>query len=1319
MELTSNNKPLSIFGIALSILSTSIMMGWWFNVGFITEPVDSIKINTAFCFLLVGVIISINHESKFSKYLEFTASIIVFGIAFLSIIENFSSVNIGINRLLLFNSKSDFHLMSGATSFCFMAIAGGLFFLLTKLKNRYHISGILFQLAGFTAFTSLISHLFSLSLHMRPDFLATMSVITSLLFLSISITYIFLYKQVTGFLLKEDSLRSVIIKSFLIFITVTILIGYSFFELVKFQMLSNEMSYVLLLSTIIVFSISFIFYLISRVRQVDIERALTEDTLKSSNTNLISYLERANKEIQFKNSEFNAIFTALEESSLVSITDKNGVILSINDRFCKVAKYSKSELIGKNHRIINSGYHDKSFWSDMWATLSKDQIWRAEVKNRAKDGSYYWVDTVVSPIMNDAGETYQFISIRQDITSKKNNEEELELKTNRLNSAQQIAKIGGWELDLKTGITAWTQEVYTIHEVALDFDHNKANGIEFYHPDYRQVITKAIEDAISGGVSFDVECRFITAKNNHKWVRVFGKPILENDEVVKLFGVFQDITERKEQEQALELSDKRVSLATKAAGVGIWEYDVENNALFWDHQMFSLYNLDNSQVKNTMKLWQKSLHKEDRERVAKEMEMAISGEKDFDTEFRVIIADGSIKHIRALAFVSRDAEANSVKVIGTNWDVTDLKNYESKLKEAKIEADNANKAKSEFLANMSHEIRTPLNGVIGFTHLALGTQLDEVQKEYLETVNISANSLLDVINDILDFSKIEAGKMDLNETKIDIHEMVSKIGNIIRHQLKNKDIELLLNILPNEIPQYIWADETRLRQVVINLLSNALKFTEKGEIELKIESIDEHNPNKLRFSVSDTGIGIEKDNCERIFQAFKQADSSTMKRFGGTGLGLSISNKLLGLMNSHLQLESEFGKGSIFYFDVELQTEKGDIHIDQNAGNKFNNVLLIDDNKTNLRILSNVLAAYNINTIELYNGQDAIEYLSNNQKVDLIIIDFHMPGCNGIETIEAMKAKNLLDTNQTPVILFHSVDSQDNLAKQVANSGIRYQLSKPLDLKKLNHCLNSIVGDKKYTEVEEIISKINNHQSFEGIKLLLVEDNPINMKLAKIMINNILPEVELHCAENGAEAIELFKIKGADIIITDIQMPVMNGYQLTKEIKKITPDKSIPIIALTAGTVKGEREKCLNLGMNECLSKPIVENTLREAIGHWLPVKKVAENGEQIDKTRFDKEMLFSVVKDNQLVTELLAMVKIDIEINLSNIKKAFKDNDLSEMKNLAHRLKGTALSVHMSKLRKHAHHLEHITTTDRDEIEHTISQLDQEIDFLKQHAIH
>jgi CheY-like chemotaxis protein/HPt (histidine-containing phosphotransfer) domain-containing protein len=366
-----------------------------------------------------------------------------------------------------------------------------------------------------------------------------------------------------------------------------------------------------------------------------------------------------------------------------------------------------------------------------------------------------------------------------------------------------------------------------------------------------------------------------------------------------------------------------------------------------------------------------------------------------------------------------------------------------------------------------------------------------------------------------------------------------------------------------------------------------------------------------------------------------------------------------------------------------------------------------------------VLAAYNINTIELYNGQDAIEYLSNNQKVDLIIIDFHMPGYNGIETIEAMKAKTLLDTNQTPVILFHSVDSQDNLAKQVESSGIRYQLSKPLDLKKLNHCLNSIVGDNKYTEVEEIISKVNNHQSFEGIKLLLVEDNPINMKLAKIMISNILPEVELLCAENGAEAIELFKITGADIIITDIQMPVMNGYQLTKEIKKITPDKSIPIIALTAGTVKGEREKCLNLGMNECLSKPIVENTLREAIGHWLPVKKVAENAEQIDKTRFDKEMLFSVVKDNQLVTEILAMVKVDIEINLSNIKKAFKDNDLSEMKNLAHRLKGTALSVHMSKLRKHAHHLEHITTTDREEIEYTISQLDQEIDFLKQHAVH
>ncbi|MTI41423.1 response regulator [Fulvivirga lutimaris] len=1078
------------------------------------------------------------------------------------------------------------------------------------------------------------------------------------------------------------------------------------------------MNYVFLMTTIIVFSISFTIYLVQKVRDEEHKRTLLEVDLKTSNLSLSTNLEKATKEIQKKEVEINTLLNALEESSLVSITDNKGLIISINDKFCEVAKYSREELIGKNHSIINSQHHDKAFWAEMWKTIASGQIWRAEVRNKAKDGSFYWVDTVISPVLDESGKPYQYISIRQEITKKKENEEQLNLNTSMLNSAQEIAKIGGWELDLNTGITIWTKEVYNIHEVPLDFDHNKNNGIEFYHPDYRPIITKAIEESIEKKIPFDVECRFISAKNNHKWVRAFGRPTLENNQPVKLSGVFQDITQRKEHEEALKISNQRTNLATKAAKVGIWEFNLLDNTLFWDQQMYNLYNKSGEYSTNNYSFWVDSLYEEDKERMTKEVEMAISGEKDFDTEFRIHLPNDSIRHIRAMAYIVHDEQGKPTKMIGTNWDVTASKNQEQHLKEAIIEADKANKAKSEFLANMSHEIRTPLNGVIGFTDLLLNTQLNEVQKEYLETVSLSANSLLETINDILDFSKIEAGKMEVNEAKTDIHEMVYKIGNIVRHQLQSKDIELLLNILPNEIPQFIWTDEVRLRQVLINLLSNALKFTKEGEIELRIEPISKLNPNMFRFSVCDTGIGIDKDKQDKIFKAFDQADTSTTKKFGGTGLGLTISNKLLQLMNSKLQLESIKGAGSVFYFDIEFKTEKGEMNFNNNPEYGLNKALLIDDNKTNLRILSNVLAAYNISTVELDSGTDAIEYLSKKNDFDLVIVDFHMPGYNGIQTIEVMRSKNILDTAKTPVILFHSINSDEELVEKMKVNDIKYQLSKPLDLKKLNHCLNSIVGNKKYNEAEKIISRVSSNQSYEGIKLLLVEDNLINMKMAKIMVNNILPNVNLLSAANGKEGIEVFKKEGADIIITDIQMPEMNGYEFTTEVKRLAPDKSIPIIALTAGTVKGEKEKCLALGMNECLTKPVVESTLRETIGNWLPLDKTESIKVAIDNSHFNKELLLSVVKNDQLVIELLADVKSDIEENLNNIKTAFHKSKFTQVRNLAHRLKGTALSLHMPKLRKYAEHLEKSETNDFEVLKYSIEQIEQEIMFLKEHVM-
>ncbi len=407
---------------------------------------------------------------------------------------------------------------------------------------------------------------------------------------------------------------------------------------------------------------------------------------------------------------------------------------------------------------------------------------------------------------------------------------------------------------------------------------------------------------------------------------------------------------------------------------------------------------------------------------------------------------------------------------GIFLDITNRKTTETAIKEKEI-AELASKSKSEFLANMSHEIRTPLNGIIGFTDLLMNTKLEDFQKEYMNTINQSAKSLMDVISNILDFSKIESGKLELSLEKYNIKKLANQVIELIKYESKTKKIDLILNI-KEDVPTFIWTDYIRLKQILINLLSNAVKFTHEGKIELKIESIKKENTKAiLRFSVTDTGIGIKKNNQEKIFEAFLQEDRSTTKKFGGTGLGLSISNQLLGLANSHLQLESELGVGSRFYFDIKV---------------KYSN----EKEKQTFKIKNNI--------------QDPESIESN-----VFFID-------------------------------------------------------------------------------------------EKIKILIVEDNKINMFLIKTLIYKIIPNCIIFEATDGKEAIEQYKKVSPAMVLMDIQMPIMNGYEASKEIRKLEVLNNIPIIAITAGTVIGEKEKCLEAGMNDYIPKPIVKDDLEKIILKWV-----------------------------------------------------------------------------------------------------------------------
>jgi len=771
--------------------------------------------------------------------------------------------------------------------------------------------------------------------------------------------------------------------------------------------------------------------------------------------------------------------------------------------------------------------------------------------------------------------------------------------------------------------------------------------------------------------------------------------IVHEDRIRQLnTGLEQRVAERTEE---LEEAQAHMELATDASETGFWNLDLVTRQLDWNKWMYQLYDVDPALSDAAlMEAWRDRIHPEDKERVDAMWETAIESTKKFETEFRIVLPDGTVRWVAAYASLISDSDGTPVRAIGTNSDISEQKLSEAAIVAARDAAEQASRAKGDFLANMSHEIRTPMNGIIGMTDLLLDTPLNEEQQARANAIRSSADALLTIINDILDFSKIEAGQLDFEPVPFNMEMLLADLASSLALRAHEKGLELICpaHVLSPAASHFV-ADPGRIRQILFNLIGNAIKFTAKGEVSVSFRN-EEMSAERamVRFEIRDTGIGVSPEQQLRLFQRFTQADSSTTRNFGGTGLGLAICRQLVQLMGGEIGLHSTPGEGSTFWFTLNLQRAPTPATAySPGTPPESRRVLVVDDNPHSRDLQAELLQHWGVDFAMAPSGAEALQLLADGmqsgQSFQVAVVDMHMPGMDGLELEQAIHADPHL--RDIRVTLVRSPGLTPNIDADAVAATTTF-LDKPLNQSQFYDALRDQLGLNQRQRPEQ--TKTGGHTDrarFSG-RALVVEDNVTNQLVARGLLERFGLDVEV--ANDGQEAVDWLEKEDFDLVFMDVHMPVLNGYAATAVIRdpeSQVRNHEVPVIAMTANAVAGEREKCLAAGMNDHVPKPVDIGKLESSIRRWL--RASAQAATESDTTASpaikaeapvpvatevfnDQELLERLFGEADLVKQIVGMYLRDAPQTMQRLRDAIATGDAKASSDAAHAVKGSALSI-------------------------------------------